>query len=101
MKPEGIPDDIWQAAWRAMGYAKPPRTLTPIVRATDIARALLAERIKEQKRASRLAFDGEEPYRLPRDTADYMAGYLLGRIHASQAIAPEEWSEALPAQARP
>ena len=106
-KPDGIPDDIWEAAMieaaKYVEWAFQTRNVdadAEHVLATSISRMVLAERLKERERASHAAFDGEATYTVPRNTADFMAGYFLGRIHASQAIAPEEWAEPEP-EARP
>lgn len=43
-KPSDVSQDVWDAAWKALRYQKPPFTIARVSRATDVARAILAER---------------------------------------------------------
>jgi hypothetical protein len=55
MKPEGIPDDIWEAAQFVMGWEH--RLMPDNARhlTGEVARALLAERLKERERCAAVA----------------------------------------------
>lgn len=58
MKPEGIPEDVWTKAGVALGSSL---MLRPVVRAR-IARAILAERLKERELCAVAAEDIGKAY---------------------------------------
>ncbi len=78
-KLDDIPQDVWDKAWKAMGYAKEPRTLTPIHRAGEVARAIMAER-------ERCAVEADVLHALQFEDADYREGFFDAATMIAAAI---------------